>query len=179
MKLVCPCCGATLSIEALLMDGDARSTVEAALRLPAPLGSLILRYLGLFRTGKRALSWDRATKLLTELHACIDARQVQRNGIDYAAPLDAWQQAIDDMLNRRDKLSLPLKSHGYLFEIVAGMASKAAGKAEQRKEDQLRHRPRAGVERQPEPIAKLAPAKPPAEWQGVKHKLGIRSHDAD
>jgi len=140
VKLVCPCCGATLSIEALLTDGAARETVAAALALPAPLGDRVLRYLALFRPASRALSWDRAGKLLHELLGPIKAAQVERNGRAWAAPLPLWEQAFDQMLANRETLRLPLKGHGYLFEVVAGLANTAEGRAEAKRE-QLRQRP--------------------------------------
>jgi hypothetical protein len=34
------------------------------------------------------------------------------------------------MISKRDKLTLPLKSHGYLLEIIAGYGNKAEAKAE-------------------------------------------------
>jgi hypothetical protein len=125
MRLVCPCCGASSPIEALLADRAARDTVASALALPASLGERLLRYLGLFRPRERALSWDRAARLLLELQADISAAQIERNGRVYPAPIDYWKLAIDQMLDGRDKLVLPLKSHGYLYEIIAGISQKA------------------------------------------------------
>lgn len=135
MNLTCPCCGGRFSIEAALTDEAARTAVAAALKLPAPLGDLLLRYLGLFRAQGRALSWDRTTRLLRELLEPIQAAQVRRHGRTWPAPLDYWRQALEQMLERREQLQLPLKSHGYLFEIVAGMASKAEGRAEASREE--------------------------------------------
>lgn len=140
MNLTCPCCAARFSIEAALTDDAARAAVTAALKLPAPLGDLILRYLALHRPDKRALSWDRAARLLTEMMEPIHAAQLTRNGRVWPAPLDAWRIALEQMLDKRDTLTLPLKSHGYLFEIVAGMASKAEGVSEARREESLRQR---------------------------------------
>lgn len=142
MHLICPACAARFSIEAALTDEAARTAVAAALKMPAPLGDLTLRYLALFRPHKRALSWDRAAKLLTELLAPIQAAQVERHGRAWAAPLELWRQALEQMLERRDALQLPLKSHGYLFEIVAALAIKNAGAQEHKAEAQKCHRPR-------------------------------------
>jgi hypothetical protein len=125
MRLTCPCCGAVSSLEGLLTDAAARQAVAAALELPAGLGERLLRYLGLFRPQGRALAWDRAARLLEELRAAIDAGQIERNGQTWPAPLDYWRLALDQMLDGRPNLALPLKSHGYLYEIIAGMARKA------------------------------------------------------
>lgn len=149
MQLTCPCCFARFSIEAALTDDAARQAVAAALKLPAPLGDLILRYMAFFRPSKRALSWDRASKLLTELLDPIQAGKVERHGRSWAAPLDYWREAFEQMLERRDKLQLPLKSHGYLFEIVAGMSSRAEGQAETAQINEQKHRAPSGAGSRP------------------------------
>lgn len=142
MNITCPCCAARYSIEAAFTDDAARAAVAAALKLPAPLGEQVLRYIALFRPAQRALSWDRATKLLEELQVAISTAQVQRHGRAWAAPLDTWKTALDEVLARRGQLQLPLKTHGYLFEIVAGIASKAEGRQERQAEEQVKYRPR-------------------------------------
>lgn len=125
MRLTCPCCGAVASLEALLTDRAAREAVGVALALPAGLGDRLLRYLGLFRPQGRALGWDRVARLLAELNEAVSARQIERNGQVWPAPLEVWQRALDQMLDNRPALVLPLKSHGYLYEIIAGMSRAA------------------------------------------------------
>lgn len=154
MQITCPCCFARYAIEAALTDDAARQAVAAALKLPAPLGDLMLRYLALFRPSKRALSWDRAARLLNELLEPIQAGRITRHGRTWAAPLDAWREAFEQMLARRDKLTLPLASHGYLFEIVAGGASRAEGKTEAQAEQQKRN-PRRASQGGPAPVGKV------------------------
>lgn len=134
MKLTCPACGACGAIEFFLMDASAREAVRAAFGLPAPLGRQVMSYIGLFRPMQRALTWDRVEKLLAELLEPIQAAQVTRNGIVRPAPVEYWKEALDQVLTNRAKLNLPLKSHGYLFEIVANMSGKAAGAQEQQQE---------------------------------------------
>lgn len=143
MKIACPVCNAAFPIEAGLTDTQAREAIAAALALPAPLGDRILRYLGLFRPHSRVLAWDRVARLLHELHAAIGAGRVERHGRAWAAPHALWEAAFDQILSNRAKLQLPLKSHGYLFEIVAGMASKAEGFSEKHEIDQARNPYRA------------------------------------
>ncbi len=128
MRLTCPCCGATLSLEALLNDAAARQAVASALALPAGLDARLLRYLGLFRPPQRSLTWDRAARLLEELNTMISAGQIQRHGRAWPAPVEYWQRALDEITNRQ--LDLPLKSHGYLLEIIAGLGNKAEAQAE-------------------------------------------------
>lgn len=167
MQITCPCCFARFSIEAALTDDAARQAVATALKLPAPLGDLILRYMAFFRPSKRALSWDRAAKLLNELLNPIQAGRIERHGRGWAAPLDYWREALEQMLDRRDKLQLPLKSHGYLFEIVAGLASKAEGRVETATEQQKRH-PQRSTGSQPVAVKKLID---PARVEGHLERL--------
>lgn len=154
MRLTCPCCGGLFSIEAALADAQARQAVAAALQLPAGLGDRVLRYLGLFRPPERGLSWDKATRLLVELHDAIRAAQVTRHGRDWPAPQDYWRMALDQMLDARPTLTLPLKTHGYLFEIVVGIAQKAEARREQAEEEQ-RKKPRYGAETGIQPLSAL------------------------
>jgi len=134
VRLTCPCCGAAYGLEVLLADRAAREAVVAALALPSALGERLLRYVGLFRPRERALSWDRAARLLTELQAAINAAQIERDGRVYPAPVEYWKQAIDQMVDGRDRLTLPLKSHGYLFEIIVGMHRQAEDRRAARQE---------------------------------------------
>ncbi len=139
MRLTCPCCGYTGDPEGYLAEPHWRDAVAAALSLPAPLGDRLLRYLGLFRPVKRALSPDRAARLLVELLRPIGDARVERSGRTWVAPLEVWGAALDDMLMRRDALTLPLRSHAYLYEVVAGMANAAEGRAERTHEQAKAH----------------------------------------
>ena len=137
MKLSCPACGSLSSLDALLGNEGAREAVMAALAMPAPLGKLCVQYLGLFRPAQRQLSFDRVANLLNELLPMIAAARIERNGRSHSAPLEYWQMAMTDMLAKRDKLTLPLKNHGYLFSIIEGYSLKAEGKQEGQREDHL------------------------------------------
>lgn len=132
MKLACPACNAEFTLDVLLSNVAAREAMLHALALPAPLGKLLLAYLGCFRPPQRQLSWDRVAAILGELRQPIDAAQVTRNGRVWPAPLAYWQQALEAVLLARDsgKLSLPIKSHGYLFEVVASISNKGEAKTE-------------------------------------------------
>lgn len=60
------------------------------------------------------------------------AAQIERNGRLWSAPMPYWSQAFDAVWLSKAKLTLPLKSHGYLFEIIVGFANKAeAGQEKQ------------------------------------------------
>lgn len=146
MQITCPCCAGRFSIEAAFTDEAARAAVAAALKFPAPLGELVLRYIALFRPAQRALSWDRAARLLHELLEPISAGRVQRDGRWYEAPIEAWRHALEQMLDQRDRLRLPLKSHGYLIEIVIGAVDRVAAETERRREEANRNRTGPRVE---------------------------------
>ena len=142
MKLTCPACNALFTLDAALQGDAAREAVLTALALPAPLAKLLVRYLACFAPAKRQLSWDRVAALLGELAGPIAAAQVERNGRTWAAPIGYWQMGLETVLQARDggKLTLPLKSHGYLFEVIAGLSGKAEALAES-----ADHKRRAGT----------------------------------
>lgn len=143
MKITCPNCGVSGSLEMFLNDALTRAVLKHALELPAPLSKQILTYIGLFRPAKRALTWDRVEKLLNELLEPIKAGRVERGGRTWSASTSVWQAALEEMLGKREKLRLPLKTHGFLFEVVAGLADKDAAAEERSKEKQLIHKPRS------------------------------------
>ena len=158
MRLTCPACAATGSIEFFLMDASARSAVMAAFKLPSPLAKQVMAYIRLFRPPKRGLTWDRVDKLLSELMEPINSAQLTRNGLTVPAPIDYWKEALDQMLMKRDKLTLPLKSHGYLFEIISNMANKAAGAREIKKEQNMAYRYGRDGSSSPRPVSEVVAA---------------------
>jgi len=138
MRLTCPCCQAEFPLEAALNDVAARQAVVRAFR-QTPYGDLLTGYVGLFKPEKRAISMARLAKLLDELLDMIAKGTIERGGRIYSAPQAYWQQGLEEMLARRDSLTLPLKSHGYLVTIVAGYSDKAEAKAEAKAEERKRH----------------------------------------
>lgn len=135
MKLSCPACGALFSLDALLGNEGAREAVMAAMQLPAPLGWQMIRYIALFRPAQRQLSLDRVANLINELLPMILNAKIERSGRLWNAPLDYWKMGMEDMLAKRDNLTLPLKSHGYLLTIIEGYNQKAEARNETQRED--------------------------------------------
>lgn len=121
MKTRCPCCGTTLSLDALVAHDGARDALIAAFRMGGALGGALVRYLALHRPETRELSMDRVAKLLTELLPDVQAQRITRAGQVFDAPADAWIWAIDQALAARDagRLKTPLKGHGYLYEVLS------------------------------------------------------------
>ena len=138
MRLSCPSCGAHGSLE--FFAGDASRAAASLLfgRLPAELAPLTQQYLALWRPRKQALRWQRVVKILGELVECIEAGAVERHGRTWPAPVPVWKGALENVLQQRDKLTLPLTTHGYLYAIVCGDADKHEARAERESEEQVK-----------------------------------------
>ena len=121
MNIKCPNCGAVHSLDSLINDADASAVLRAVLEMDAEMGKAAIRYVGLFRPAKSQLSWARTAKLLNELMPMIKAQEAVRDGVSSPAPAEAWLHGFNETVNARDqgRLKLPLKSHGYLLEIVS------------------------------------------------------------
>jgi len=181
LKTICPACGALSSLDALLGHEGARAAVMVALAMPAPVGRLLVQYLGLFRPRARQLSFDRVANLLDELLPMIAAAKIARNGRIWSAPQDYWTRALQEMLDKRDQLTLPLKSHGYLLAIIEGYSNKAEAQAEQQHEDRKAGRTQIGGLLQPlAPSPGLRPPSPGGESvaRGAKPVGGEGTHAA-
>ncbi|MGV3581895.1 MAG: hypothetical protein ACO1N8_06285 [Methylophilus sp.] len=139
MKFTCPNCQETLSLAALIEHDAAREALMLALEFPAPLGKHMLNYVSLFKPAQRNLSMDRFASLMKELLPMIQAAQITRKGTIYPAPMGYWSQAFDAVLLNRQKLTLPLKGHGYLLEVLIGFANKAESNAEKQVEQGRRY----------------------------------------
>lgn len=151
MKTTCPACGAVFSLDVLLGNEGAREAVIAALEIPSPIGWLLIRYLALFRPAQRQLSMDRLANLINELLPMIREARIERNGRTHIAPQDYWKSALEEMICKRDKLTLPLKNHGYLLAIIEGYNLKAEQKTESQREDRLAGRTPVGSQIPPSP----------------------------
>lgn len=121
MNIKCPNCGAVHSLDSLINDADASAVLRAVLEMDVEMGKAAIRYVGLFRPAKSQLSWARTAKLLNELMPMIKAQEAVRDGVFSPAPAEAWLHGFNETVNARDqgRLKLPLKSHGYLLEIVS------------------------------------------------------------
>lgn len=122
MKTRCPCCGAENSLDGLLAHEDARDAVLAVIAIGGELPKLAVQYIGLFRPTKTALTWARTAKLLNDILPDIRRGAITRERVEYPAPAEAWLYGFRELLARRNAggLKLPLKSHGYLYEVIAG-----------------------------------------------------------
>lgn len=139
MLTACPSCGARFSLDALIADADAREAVRRALE-SGDLGRAAVRYLACFRPGERALSWARTRRLLDEVLDAVEAGRVERRGRSFGVGAAVWREALEAVAAARDagSLDLPLKNHGYLFEVAARIAERRAGEAEVRADEERR-----------------------------------------
>jgi hypothetical protein len=146
MNVTCPSCGAEMGLDVLLAHDDSRQALARLVALSVPLGRVVLQYLRLFKPAQRAMSHGRTVKLIEELLPDLERGAVTHKGRDWPAPLPLWQAAIERMLAQRDQLTLPMKSHGYLVEIVVGLADKAEAQQEREHEEERRARRGGGGE---------------------------------
>ena len=145
VKLRCPHCGHAADLRDFANEQAARQVVLIMADLPKSLGRLSLHYIGLFKPAQRSLSWERTLKLLQQLQADINQGRIERHGRIWAAPESLWHQAFTIMLDKASAngLTLPLKNHAYLYEIISSSQSSQEAKAEQeieQKRQQAQHR---------------------------------------
>ena len=141
MKTRCPCCGAENSLDALIAHEGARQAVWAVAQVGGEVGKLAVQYIALFRPTKTALTFERMAKLLGELLPDMERGAICRNAMEYPAPPEAWVYGFRELLARRNagSLKLPLKSHGYLYEVISSWQGQG-----------LQTLPAASEQRQPE-----------------------------
>lgn len=156
MRATCPDCGATGHVSAFFADDDGKRLLAAVIELPADLQRATMGYLSLFKPAKNSLSAARATRLVQELQQLVAAGTVcidERGGVRRAASPSLWVQGIEQMLQQRASLTLPLPSHAYLRKVVFTLADQVEAKAEQQLEKQRQagqHRS-TGTTAKPEP----------------------------
>ena len=145
--LSCPVCGTELDLAVLFSHEHDQRALARLASVSIPLGSRVLQYLALFTPPKQRLTSAKKIKLILQLLPDLERGAITWKGRDWVAPREAWATAIDQMLAARDaqRLELPMKGHGYLFAILAGMADKFEGQAEQQREQELRTGPRAAA----------------------------------
>ncbi len=158
MLITCPACGARASLDVLLQDEAARNALAAALISHGEMGVLLVRYLALFRPKHRALTWDRVRGLLDEILPAIVAGKIERRGRTWPAPREAWATALGTMLASPERLILPLRTHGYLLEILMSAADQVERRDEHKREDARQQAAWGrGASAQPAPAARAIP----------------------
>jgi len=188
--VTCPNCRVSASLDVFLSEDSVRAALDAVIDAHPAGQTLIkpmLRYIGLFAPAKSRMAYGRLANLIGEISPAMRAAQITRNGRLWPAPLPYWQAAFETVLNaaHQGSLALPLKSHGYLLEVIARMSSKGEAKAETLREQQRAGH--AGVGAPPEraqqavvssePTRAAMPADVRENLQALKTRL--RSHQPD
>jgi hypothetical protein len=139
--LSCPVCGAELALDHLFVDADNRAAVARLVAAALPLGGPLLQYTRLFAPPKTSLTQRKQVRIILQLLPDLERRAITHRGRDWAVPLGAWAQGIDQMLQARDagRLELPMKGHGYLYAILTSLADKQEAVAEANTEAAKRH----------------------------------------
>ncbi len=150
MQLTCPTCAAEFPLDAGFIDSDGKRLAALFAAMEPVLGRAALTYLRLFKPPKNALRAARAAKIVQQLVALVDAGTVcrdERGGVRRQATHAMWAAGIDQMLDGKHKLELPLANHNYLRAVVFGLADQADADMERKMEMQMR----AGNHRRVEP----------------------------
>lgn len=142
--ITCPACGAEFDLTVAFACEEERRAFARLASVSIPLGTRVLKYIALFTPPKQRLTSAKKLKLLMQLLPDLERKVITHKGRDWTAPLDAWAQAIDQMLAARDaqRLELPMKGPGYLYAVLAGMADKHEAAQEAKREEDARLRPR-------------------------------------
>jgi len=159
-------------IQAAVNDATARQFLSLVSNL-GMLARPVVAYLALYRPKKGGLRWSRALHLARDLAGLIESGKITRCGTTYKVSRGDWEEAIDIVVHRGG-LRLPLKSNGYLLEVLAGLAEKRDARAEAQHIEQISHQPRTTKPARPDQPADAATA---AEFiSNIGKNLGVR-HD--
>lgn len=124
MNCKCQTCGTVAPIEWFLSEEDHRQVCYLLIELPKEVQGVVFNYLSLFRpqTGK-ALQVKKAVRLLTEIVTLVKPGHVQvERKPARPCPAKLWAQAMAQMIERRDRLTLPMPNHNYLKAIAWDLA---------------------------------------------------------
>ena len=142
--LCCPVCHAEFDLAVLVKHAEDREAFDRITAHCTPLRARLVQYVTLFKTPKHKLSPKKQNHIAMQVVPDIERGAITWKGRDWAAPLPAWAQAFDQMLEQRNAgtLELPMKGHGYLYAILAGMADKHEAAQEQQRQQEQRSAPR-------------------------------------
>lgn len=139
--LRCPGCGGEMSIDILLSHNALRQAIVDLVEKGLSLGSLVMRYVGLFRPATNRMSPDRFCKLIEQLLPDVERNAITFKGREWSIPRAVWEQGFEAMLEKAGakKLTLPLENHNYLYSVLVGIADKAEAVEETASEQERRH----------------------------------------
>ncbi len=110
MKVKCPGCHATYSLDAAVDDEAAREFSVVMADLPRDVSRPLLSYVALFRSASRSLAWDRALRLAREALALSD-NQVMLG--------QALVETVESLRGKQQGGGWkPLTGHNYLKRVL-------------------------------------------------------------
>lgn len=174
IQLTCPCCQTQFPFEAGLLDDDGKRVAAVFAAMEPELARSLIGYLRLHKPAKRALSQKRALRLVSEAAELVASGEVSRNGAARPAPPQVWVQAMEQMLESRERLRLPLSGHGYLMEVAFGLADKIDAQAEKAREERMRSGRRADSAA---PAAQETPLQRKLAWLRQQLNYGALSQE--
>lgn len=180
MHVTCPNCSDSFPIVAGFLEADGKRFGMLLAGMEPALGRATLDYLGLFAPARQKLRLSRAIKIVEALNALVREGNVcrdERQGVRRAASVSYWVAGIEQMLEQRARLTLPLLNHHYLRSVVFGIADQAAANEEQTREQSAR----AGHARTGTGISPPAPPEDPLtrdlKWLDQQHSYGQLSDE--
>jgi len=113
MKIRCPVCHAESELAAVCEQDAARDLLALLVLLPVDLARPLTAYLGLFRSRKRALGWERGLRL---------TRQTLSLCADYTRLATALSLTVEALRAKRESTAAtPLGNHNYLKRVLEGV----------------------------------------------------------
>jgi hypothetical protein len=137
MHVTCPSCNESFPIVAGFLEPDGKRFGMLLAGMEPALGRAVLEYLALFTPAKQRLRLIKAVKLVAALDALVREGTVcrdERSGVHRPATAAHWVTGIEQMLEQRARLTLPLANHHYLRAIVYGVADQADAAGERQRE---------------------------------------------
>ncbi|NII74228.1 hypothetical protein FHW84_002813 [Dyella sp. SG562] len=141
MHLTCPSCSDSFPIAAGFLEPDGKRFGMQLAGMEPALGRAVIEYLALFSPAKQRLRLSKAVRLVAELDALVKEGSVCRDdraGMRRPCSTSQWVNGIEQMLEKRSALTLPLANHNYLRSVVFGLAEQAGAQAEIRREADAR-----------------------------------------
>jgi hypothetical protein len=141
MHVTCPTCSEAFPVTAGFLEADGKRFGMLLAGMEPALGRAMLEYLPLFTPTKQKLRLSRAVKLVAALDAMVREGSVtrdERTSARRAATTAHWVAGIEQMLEQRARLTLPLINHHYLRSVVYGIADQADAAAERQREASAR-----------------------------------------
>lgn len=180
MHVTCPNCSDSFPIAAGFIEPDGKRFGMLLAGMEPALGRATMDYLGLFAPAKQKLRLSRAMKIAAALDALVREGTVcrdERQGVRRPASVSHWVAGIEQMLDQRARLTLPLVNHNYLRSVVFGMADQAAAGEEQQREQNARAgHGRTGTGVSP-PTAPEDPMTRDLKWLDQQHEYGQLSDE--